>query len=169
MQSSTSTILFSWCSYNFNNNGNNMNFKKFVIFLAVFTSTSANASSVTCPDTVKAGTQLTITIKITNKDCFAPMLIKSRVLSLMGTSASGGIGLQGPFVKPFANGLIRSIPQAKCTKTSVTPTSLTLTNQVVVTQVPVGMAGKLVAASAGVLDTDNKLTIAGVCNITVTN
>ena len=157
-----------------------MNYKKYLILL-VLSSSTANASSVICPATVKAGAQLTVTAKITNDDCFNSMTINRTVASLMGNSGNGTFGLQGPFVTPLANNFNTLIAHAKCTVkpytpghpewgtyTNVIPTSQTFANIVVIAKVPIGMGGTLVAANAAVLDTSNKLTMAGLCHISVT-
>ncbi|MEI6335629.1 MAG: hypothetical protein WCS87_13810 [Methylococcaceae bacterium] len=158
-----------------------MNYRKCLILLVLSSSTAVNASDVICPATVKAGTQLKISAKITNEDCFNAMTINRTVASLMGNSGSGTFGLQGPFVTPLANNFNTLIAHAKCTvipnvpghpewgtHTNVIPTSQIFANIVVIAKVPVGMGGTLVAANAAVLDTSNKLTMAGLCHISVT-
>lgn len=156
-------------------------YKKLITLIAVLSPiAAANASTIICPATVKAGTQLRVTAKITNEDCTNPMIINKTVVSLMGNTGSGTVGLQGPFVKPLANNFTTLIPHANCTFTPYSPnnpqfggfqktipTSHTFSNLVVIAQVPVGMGGTLATVTAGVLDTNNVITIAGMCITTV--
>ena len=158
-----------------------MNYKNYLILLVLSSATVAEASSLICPATVKAGSQLTVTVNITNEDCSNPLTIDRTVVSLIGNSGSGTIGLQGPFVTPFANNFSTLIGHAKCTTvpytaghpewgtyTKVIPTTHSFANIVVIGKVPSGMGGTLALANAGVLDTNNKLIIAGQCYISVT-
>jgi hypothetical protein len=157
-----------------------MNYTKLIIFTAICASTTANASSVSCPPTVKAGQQLNVSAEFTNSDCNEAVIIKNTVLSLIGSSgssASATVGLQGPFVTPLS----LSIPAATCGSVPNVPgypqygshtgvidegTTQTL-NLVVIKKVPAGMKGKLAVVSAGVLDDKNRLALAGECVVTV--
>ena len=152
-----------------------------VVMSLVLLPTFSHANKIVCPATVKAGTALKVSATITNDDCSSDLIINKTLVSLLGNSGSGTIGLQGPFVTPFANNFKTIIPRATCkvvpytvghpewgTYTVSKPTSHTFSNLIVVNQVPVGMGGTLVAATAGVLDTGNQIKIAGVCNISVT-
>lgn len=152
-----------------------MNYKKLLI-LGVFASTAANASTVTCPTSVIAGTKLTITATVTNDDCNDAIVVKNSVLSLTGTNG-GTLSLQGPFVTPIVSTLI---PHAQCTITHPIPGvpdyTWTVVNQVgtqtfpnltVIDAVPTGMKGKLAVVTAGFLDDQNRVILTGACNITV--
>lgn len=155
-----------------------MNFTKLMIFLAAFTSTAATAG-LTCPATVRINAPLRITATVTNSDCRNSLTINNSVLSLLGNSGSGTIGLRGPFVKPVLSTLIpaatcRSVPNVVGhpefgTHTIVTERSQAFSNLLVISSVPAGMTGTLAVVSAGVMDTHNELHMAGVCNIRVTN
>lgn len=156
-------------------------FKKTVIaMMLVSLPTFSHANKIVCPATVKAGTALKVSATITNDDCSSDLTINRTLVSLLGNSGSGSIGLQGPFVTPFANNFNTIIPHATCkvvpytvghpewgTYTVSKPTSHTFSNLIVVNQVPVGMAGTLVVATAGVMDIGNEIKIAGVCKISV--
>jgi hypothetical protein len=135
-----------------------MNYLKLIIFTAICASTTANASSVTCPTTVKAGKPLIIKAEFTHSECDT---IENSVLSLLGNSASA-IGLQGPFVTPL---VLPIIPPTNCNPDIKIPE--TLESLVVIKSVPSGMKGKLAVASAGVLDAKNNLIMAGSCLVTV--
>ena len=168
-----------------------MNYIKIMIFGALFTSTAAHAaqapqaSGLTCPATISAGAPLSgITGIVSNNDCNNPLTIQSKVLSIIGNSgglqgASGGgsVGLQGPFVKPLANGLNALIPEANCsvipynpghpewgTYTVVTPAKTTLAFNFATAAFP---ANTLIVVSAGVIDNNNHLSVIGACPITV--
>lgn len=157
-----------------------MAYKKLIIFLAIFTSTAANASSLKCPATVKAGTSLSITATVSNEDCNNPMYINNSVLSLIGNSGNATIGLQGPFVTPLP--MLTTIPVAACksvpyypdhpewgAQTVVTPTFHKFSNLVVIAKVPKGMAGTLALVSAGMMDDNNNIHMIGSCPVHITN
>jgi hypothetical protein len=149
-----------------------MNYKKLLI-LGVFASTAANASTATCPSTVKAGTPLIVSATVTNDDCNDAIVIKNSVLSLTGSNA-GTLSLQGPFVTPLFATLI---PAATCALNNpshpeygshvVNSGTHTFSNLIVINPVPAGMKGKLALVTAGFLDDQNNLIMAGICNITV--
>jgi len=149
-----------------------MNYK-ILLVLGLFTSTAANASTATCPATAIAGTKLFISATVTNDDCEDAIVIKNSVLSLVGSNG-GTLSLQGPFVTPLAATLI---PAATCAPNNpahpeygshvVNSGTFTFTNLFVINPVPTGMKGKLALVTAGFLDDQNKLIMAGVCNITV--
>jgi len=157
-----------------------MNYKKLMAFLMIFTSAAANASSLTCPATVKAGTPLTVTATIDNDDCNDPIYISKAVLNLMGNVDGKSLGLLGPFVIPLAS--IDTIPPATCQSipfdpknpqygsyTVTTPATQTVGNVVIIANVPAGMAGTLAVASGAVIDQKNKTRMVGSCTVHVTN
>lgn len=141
-----------------------MNYTKLIIFTAICASTTANASSVTCPTTVKVGKPLIVSAAFTNSDCEKTITITNSVLTLLGSSGTTGsatVGLQGPFVTP----LNLSIPAPTCGEEG-TPTVKDL---VVIKKVPAAMKGKLAVVDARVLDDNNRLKYVGECHVTVTN
>ena len=157
-----------------------MNYKKLMAFLMIFTSAAANASSLTCPATVKAGTALTVTATIDNNDCNNPLYISKAVLNLIGNVDGKSLGLLGPYVIPLAS--IDTVPPATCVSvpytpgypqygsyTVTTPGTQTVGNVVIIASVPTGMAGTLAVASGAVIDNNNKTIMIGSCTVPVTN
>ncbi|NOS88739.1 MAG: hypothetical protein HOP34_09420 [Methylococcaceae bacterium] len=152
-----------------------MNYTKRII-ISVFCASVANAyAGVTCPTVVKVGQSLSITAEFTNDDCHEDFVVKNSVLSLVGNSGSA-LGLQGPFVTP----LNAIIPHATCTQipydpeypedgsyTRVIKGSQTLENLTVIKKIPASMKGTLALATAGVLNAENSLNMAGSCLVTV--
>jgi len=156
-----------------------MNYSKLMtsVILAAATAT-ANANSINCPVSVKVGTTLNVSATFTNQDCANKIEIEHSVLSVLGNSGTGTIGLQGPFVTP----LVLNIPHAACKKVYYDPANPQWGFNIVVTKqgsettaelpviksVPTTWAGTLIAVTAGGLDINNKLISAGICHVTVT-
>ena len=148
-----------------------MNYKKMMAFLMIFTSAAANASSLTCPATVKAWTALTVTATIDNDDCNNPLYISKAVLNLMGNVDGKSLGLLGPYVIPLAS--IDTIPSATCHVMNgvyiTLPGTQTVGNVVIINSVPASMAGTLAVASGAVIDNNNKTHMVCSCTVHVTN
>ena len=155
-------------------------FKKAVIAILLVSLPTFSSAKIVCPATVKAGKALRVTAIIENNDCDNDLTINKTIVSLLGNSGSGTLGLQGPFVTPLSNNFSTIIPIAKCNfvpynpdhpewggNTQIIPTTQTLSSLLVVNPVPVGLGGTLVAVTAGVLDINNEIKMAGVCHITV--
>jgi hypothetical protein len=157
-----------------------MNYIKVMIFLAVFTSITANAANssnayVVCPATIISGAQLNgITGNVLNDDPNNPLIIKSKVVSITGNSGSGTVGLQGPFVLSIASTLIPAAtlttelnvpnqPQYG-THTVVTASSRIFAFNFATVKSP---ANTLAVVTVGVIDDANKLHVVGSCPITV--
>ena len=170
-------------------------FKKTVIAMLLVSLPTFSNAQIICPSTVKAGKALRVTAIIKNDDCYNDLTINKTIVSLLGNSgsaaistavggvlgpATGTLGLIGPFVTPLANNFSTLIPHATCNyvpyypdhpewggDTQIIPTTQTLSSLLVVNPVPVGLGGTLVAVTAGVLDINNEIKMAGVCHITV--
>jgi len=155
-------------------------YKKSIITLTLLSMNTAHASSVVCPATAKIGTQLTITANLDNTDCNNSLSVNRTVASVIGNSGYGTIGLQGPFVTNLPNNFIQQIEQASCNfvpwdpnnpqfggRIETTPTTQAFSISVL-PRVPASWAGTLVAVSAGALDINNHLKIAGICHVQIT-
>jgi hypothetical protein len=150
-----------------------MNYKKLLILGVFFASTTANASSVTCPNSVKAGQSFTVQVTVTNRDCINDIVVNQSVLSLSGSN-NGTPVVQGPWVAPLIPTLI---PHATCTApfpqnpeylVVQTEGSHVFNSFTFPEAVDRGMKGRLSVVHAGVINqNNNKLLMAGHCTVTV--
>jgi len=139
----------------------------FILGLVASASSKAVEVELKCPLTVRVGTALKVTEKISNDDCYNTVSVSKIVVGLVG-NGGGTIGVQGPYVIPLS--VTRTVPKATCHATYgyvIKPGVLNLA-PTVVSKIPETLTNTLALASAGVMDSSGSVTGAGTCQFTVT-
>lgn len=172
-----------------------------LLTLALCASSSVYAqSNLACPASVKAGNPLTVNATFTNDNPGKAFTITHTIVSLVG-NAGGAFGLQGPFVNAYSGTIPAATIQyvnvptgdpfcgtgpnqdgSPCTYQGINiiPGTVTISNLPVINKAPAGMAGSLIAVTAGVMDStnstaattpneNNQVKMSGSCAVYVTH
>ncbi len=124
---------------------------------------------VSCPISVKAGSPLSVGVKLLNDNCNDSISCVWRgMTALAGNSGGtfGNAGVWGPFVIGDNPGICTSIPPATCTP-DVTPGSVGPFNVPVVNSVPASLANTAAMATVMILNNDGSPVDGDVCMVNV--
>jgi hypothetical protein len=153
----------------------------FVVFAVVF-SLQTNASAgllgggasdlevtLTCPNTVKAGSLLNVKAVIKNNNCTSAVVFSRTYAGMTGNPGTtlSGYGIWGPVVRTLSAQV--AILKATCNEYGdvVTPGIKTLTSVRVIDTVPGTLAGKLADVYWGGISAGGKTETQGVCVVEV--
>lgn len=133
-------------------------------FILVTSNAHAISSSLSCPSSVKAGTQLNVNIVVANWD-YLPVTLKAADVFLMGNSVQNtllSMGFWGPFRRTGFGPI--DFPAYN----NYSPASVEF-NIKVMDSVPASLAGKMAIVSVNLINSSNHDIDSKNCFVNVTN
>lgn len=121
---------------------------------------------VTCPTSVTAGSQLSVTVNVKNWDCDSSVTINRFMMLLIGNSGGtlSSLGVWGPYSKWVTT---TTLPIATCSGGTQTPGTAPAFTPVIISTVPSSLSGKMAEVNIEVITSNGKTLGGGGCVVSV--